>query len=271
MGLSTLFVVITSGWVGDGIKGDCLFKEWFDLYFHYNVCSGITRIESTSFSLVLFILSALYAFWAGREILAVRHLTRGDEVTPHKVLIIALTAWSPEPKDDGSTISISNGKNTVSLSGNINHDINAFNDWDRPPNFQQTLRAIKPHLGKLERGFLIGSKGDRGSAKFLEIAEKIFKLYAKDITITHHGDVDFEDIEHMTQLFERLVSKAENDKYQESDIILDVTGGQKTASIAAAMCTLKRKGVEFQYVQTGENPRAISFNMLAEATDKLSA
>jgi hypothetical protein len=48
---------------------------------------------------------------------------------------------------------------------------------------------------------------------------------------------------------QEAVSVCEKEGYDEDDIIIDVTGGFKTASIAGAMVTLNRH-VCFQYVGT---------------------
>lgn len=50
---------------------------------------------------------------------------------------------------------------------------------------------------------------------------------------------------------------------EENDIIIDVTGGQKTASIAASLATLHNK-VTFQYVQTNPPYEVFAYDVISE-------
>ncbi len=47
----------------------------------------------------------------------------------------------------------------------------------------------------------------------------------------------------------------------EEDIIIDVTGGQKTTSIAGAVITLNSQ-VSFQYVQTNEPYKIMAYDVM---------
>jgi hypothetical protein len=51
----------------------------------------------------------------------------------------------------------------------------------------------------------------------------------------------------------QVIEAAKNEHLADRDIMIDVTGGQKTASIAGASVTLNND-VVFQYVQTGGDP-----------------
>ncbi|MBI5780573.1 MAG: hypothetical protein HZA65_02745 [Rhodocyclales bacterium] len=66
-------------------------------------------------------------------------------------------------------------------------------------------------------------------------------------------------------LLNDLVNEAKEDGYQEKDIMIDITGGQKTASVAGALVTLHHSELEFQYVGTNAPYVTKSFNaILAE-------
>ncbi|MFA7241727.1 MAG: hypothetical protein WC091_16570 [Sulfuricellaceae bacterium] len=261
--------------MGDGLKGDSLFSEWLKM-LKCDACDVTVRLFTIALSALIFAFSVWYVSWAGRKILGVRHLKKSEKVRAHKVLIMAVTALNPAPEPDGSGISVvdKEDKNIkVALSGHIASDIHAFDSWKKPPNIQQMLRAMAPHLGALERVFLVGSKGAGGSYRILPQAEAVIRLYDKNLKISHHDEpegIDFENIEKMTALFDQLILHAKRDGYRESDIIMDVTGGQKTASIAAAMATLERKDLEFQYVQTGAEHEVLSFDMVAEMDGEIS-
>ncbi|MCX8018379.1 MAG: hypothetical protein N2690_10835, partial [Rhodocyclaceae bacterium] len=62
------------------------------------------------------------------------------------------------------------------------------------------------------------------------------------------GNVDFEDLSSSVVAL-RLAIQSCGAKPR--DIVIDVTGGQKTASIAGALVTLDNRDLIFQYVPTG--------------------
>lgn len=138
--------------------------------------------------------------------------------------------------------------------------------------WQQLLRALKPHEHQLKSVWLVGSRGENGSFRQLPKCRRLLQaVLGNDVKIFIEGKglisdefsdqmardrsseaVDFEDFDEISKrldgLFRRIVSKPYSQP--ESGIVIDVTGGQKTTSIAAAALTLK-SDVVFQYVQTG--------------------
>jgi len=131
---------------------------------------------------------------------------------------------------------------------------------ERLGSWQQIARAVCAHLTgngphRLRKLILIGSRNrnsqDQGSVQKLREAVEIFKHL-----LAPHGVVveafagnapDFEDLEDVTRALQRAYEQAEAKPEQ---IVIDVTGGQKTASIAAAMFTLDKRDLVFQYVST---------------------
>ena len=124
--------------------------------------------------------------------------------------------------------------------------------------WQQIARAVCAHLTgngphRLKKLILIGSRdrNNQGSVQKLPQAVEIFKHL-----LAPHGVVveafagnapDFEELEDVTRALQKALEQA-NEKPER--IVIDVTGGQKTTSIAAAMFTLDKRDLVFQYVST---------------------
>lgn len=86
------------------------------------------------------------------------------------------------------------------------------------------------------------------------------------------AEVDFEKLADSTRTLQTVIglfmkgvapgtmdNPQKPEKYAASDIVIDTTGGQKTASVAGALVTLSDKELEFQYVPTfggGKEPRS---------------
>ena len=64
------------------------------------------------------------------------------------------------------------------------------------------------------------------------------------------GPVEFEDFNALHRCLRGIISQEKKDAdLKDEDIVIDVTGGQKTTSIAGATITFNTR-VTFQYVQT---------------------
>jgi len=152
----------------------------------------------------------------------------------------------------------------ICLTGtSLEHDIEAVTParW----NWQQLLRCIKPHIHTLEAVYVIGSKDTEepdpktgqmtkklGSHTAIDDVKAIIARYCnkKPWIKPDREPVDFENFNDLQAAILRGIKEISQEHgIDESDIIIDVTGGQKTASIAGAVVTLNRS-VAFQYVQT---------------------
>ena len=115
------------------------------------------------------------------------------------------------------------------------------------------LTAIGHHAERLEAIHVITSAGDTGSScqypLFREITERFFPGIPMEEM--KDGGVDFEDIAAVHDLIDRFYDRVDASpvRYEPNDVIVDITGGQKPNSIAAAMATLA-EGRRFQYVST---------------------
>ena len=136
--------------------------------------------------------------------------------------------------------------------------------------WQQLLRGIDRYVnlpqkrsGKL-RILLIGSKdGARaGTFHLLDECIRFLKHYPElqDAEIVAHcSALDFEDYNEMKEAIRDLLDR-ETATVDEKSVFVDITGGPKTASIAAASATMGAKGM-FQYIQTSAPHDRIVFDI----------
>lgn len=95
--LLSLFIVVTSGWVGDGLKGECLFAPWLG-----ECGKDPLRITCRTLpALAGFIISTLLVYHLAKGWLPVRHLAENQTVRPHKVLIAPISLFNPLPECSG--------------------------------------------------------------------------------------------------------------------------------------------------------------------------
>lgn len=271
--LLSLLAISSSSWISDGLKGDCLFAHFWNV----DPCGLDKTILLLVIALALFMFATWQIIKEGQKLFYI-NLQPVSGVKPHRVLIMAVSALNPPPQEDkNSDIVIKDeekGK-SVTLTGNIKNDIEAFTAQNLKVNTQQLLRAVEPHLAdhKLKRVFLIGSEGEKGSFNLLATVQAMLKRYDANLKISIHGKkehgIRFEEVESLRNEYETLIEKAKRENYAEDDIILDATGGQKTASIAAAMTTFSNSNLKFQYVETGgDKPQVLTFNIVAGVSSK---
>lgn len=134
-------------------------------------------------------------------------------------------------------------------------------------NWQQILRGIQPHLPRVERVHLLGSPGDDGSFAWLPRCKEMLALYLRsDVEVRiHPRAVDFESVDDVIQAIRSLVDdETDRSRVSERDVIVDITGGQKTTSAAAAVVTLNSR-VTFQYVSAeAPTPRVRAYDLVYE-------
>ncbi|HEX7241942.1 MAG TPA: hypothetical protein VF263_16790, partial [Longimicrobiaceae bacterium] len=126
--------------------------------------------------------------------------------------------------------------------------------------WQQFLRALRPHQETLKHVYLIGSRDipgppggpdSPGSYASLADAERLIRAYVPPGAVIHRVRcaVDFQSLRELQECVAGAVSLLLAQGLRKEDVLVDVTGGQKTASIAGALITLN-SNVTFQYVQT---------------------
>ena len=270
VGILTLLVVVTSGWVTEGAGGACVWEGWAPCQAGSN-----DRLLRLGISLLGFGVFAVWLYRKAAQFLPARVLEQTN-VTGKKVLIAALSPLDPKPNMNAKPPQVTKAGTTIELTGDLDADITALGRLPGYWNGQQFLRSLQPHLRekKLTHVRLIGSpnqSGRDGSYASLKEATKLIELYARangcSVEVTTHPEaVHFEYIDALREVFDTCIkSYVEGQDIPQSEVILDATGGNKTASIAAALTTLRWRHVLFQYVQTNvDNPRVLAFNAVIE-------
>lgn len=256
-----LLLVLSSGsWVADGVKGEVLFSDW-PFFFD-------DREWGLLIAFVVFLVASGVLYRVRRTFANIQSLSQ-HLCDPHKSLILFVSPPSGATlnieKDGSRTLSFQDGTK-VQLSDDLQQDIDDLDKLsDKRWNWQQIMRAIQPHIHpekRLRRLHLIGSadskdpKGPKGSFRHLDPCKKWLEGYLAGVEITTIDDpgVDIEDFSAMVRHIQETIKKQKKEgkgkmKFTDKDIVIDVTGGTTTASIAGASSTLNTR-VTFQYVLT---------------------
>lgn len=252
--LSLCAMIVTGHLVAIGLNGEALFSHWFPLL---EDC----RLLTLAGMIVIFIYSFIYFYNNLPRLFGVRSLSR-TECEPRRAMILLLSKPNLRPEEDTFDFPLtlrSTGEQATLKGDRLNEDIAELDKvwW----NWQHLLRAILPHLSKLQHVFIIGSDGENGSQKDVEHARKVIKQYCSsaDVKATEKG-VDFENFYDLVECLQKTIDEYLKNELEEDDITIDVTGGLKTASIAGAAATLNRH-VRFQYITTTPPYRCWSYDI----------
>lgn len=131
--------------------------------------------------------------------------------------------------------------------------------------WRQALRALykNPNLQHL---YVISSK--ENTSHFNDY--KTLIQYYRPNVMVHHitpAGIDYESLKEVNDAIAESIRHAISDGFDMVDIAIDITGGQKTASIAAANFTLEHKDLEFFYVVTGDKLNIISYNAISTKSE----
>ena len=239
--------------------------KWFDISeagWKGSACASVLGF-------LLFLGLSLVVVWVimalGKTFLPVRIHTL-SKVPEHEVLIMLLSKqgnlnFSEHPDGRVCWVFEAQGDNKHELMATLD---DVCQQKLGPFSWQQNLRALRHHKNRLKAVYLLGSSGNDGSAKDKEVAEQFFKFYLSEdvkVEMLNASGVDFESLEETRQSLMSIIEHARNAGHQEREMVIDITGGQKTASVAAALVTLDRSDLVFQYVGTGANVgKIIGFN-----------
>lgn len=243
-------ILISGSWVADGLKGEVLFGDW-----PWGRLFAEHRWLGLALAILCFVLASLWLYSYRRDFERVRNLSQ-DRCTPHRSLVVLVSPPKPVPdvEQDGSLCLPAPDGREIRTTGDLNHDIDhVLSVPDIRWNWQQLLRGVRPHAGTIERVCLVGSsdKTETGSFQHLDLCKKMLQPYLGDeVFITRHPQkVDFENFKHLVEELRGIVTAEKRAGMTDEDIIIDITGGLKTASIAGAAITFSTE-VTFQYVQT---------------------
>ena len=241
-------IIMTGSWAADGLKGDPLFAAWCPILAKYQWLV-VPFVSGVFVAASILLYHHRQAFSLARSLS--RHLCE-----PHQSLTLLVSPSQP-PLSPTSPLFplrlVANNGSSVELQGkSLEEDIKELDKelekirW----NWQQLLRAIVPHTSALQRLHLIGSPDPRGSFAQLDLCKAILEQYLPGVRILPVGEpIDFENFNTLVQCMRRIIKEEKQYGIKEQDIIIDVTGGFKMASIAGASITFSSQ-VTFQYVQT---------------------
>ena len=238
-------VLITGNWAAQGLEGDPLFDKWHPALEAY-------QVPITVLIVALFIITSVWLYRNRQAFALARNLSR-RLCEPHASVILLVSTPTPTIVPPSAVplfpLRVTDKGQTVELQGqSLEKDIQTLNAirW----NWQQLLRAIAPHRRKLRRLRLIGSPGSGGSFNHLPLCKNILTHYLPEVKIIAIEEpTDFEDFNALVRCMKKIIDQEKDAGMKEQDIVIDVTGGIKTASIAGASITFN-SSVTFQYVQT---------------------
>lgn len=260
--LAALVTLITSSVAANAVY-EMLFKVWWpELERH--------KGWATLGLLSLFSLSFLVLFRNRQVFQAVRGL---NQEVCNKPLPCVVLLLSPPGRHDFSCnenpFCITVGDKLIPTT--LERDIAQLEGTGWP--WQQMLRGLLPH-GKddtLKHIYLIGSsdtKTRQGSFSSLYLAKNLIQHYFPTAKVeSHPSAVHFENFDALADTLSVALKKLKK-HFREKEITVDVTGGQKTTSIAGAVVTFK-SGVTFQYVQTDEPYEVIKYDVVIESPPSL--
>lgn len=266
--LTLAVIPILAGWVGD-VSKNWLKGEELKAAEYWLFAIGAILLPLLAFIVVRY----------GRKLMPARIVKQEDDPVARRVVIALLSPCENLRHVEGVGWQVADrtGK-AVALSG-LSLDALVAKDRGLPQwTWQQTLRAAHFHHARMERLVLIGSLDGSGTEEQLDLANRYFSdLFPNKVEVlgwppngvagVHTQPVDFENLGDLMAQLRGVVSRLLNSSssYLEEDIVIDCTGGFKTASIAAAMVTLDRPNLAFQYVGTGDHAgRVIAFNAVSE-------
>ena len=255
-------ILVSGSWVADGLKGEALFGDWG---WSRSIPDPYLRLGSLVFAFACFAGASLWLYHWRRDFEMVRSLSQSPS-SPHRSLVVLVSTPNPPPDEaqDGSLRLRPPDEREISLTGKLDDDIDRVLSGIRW-NWQQLLRGVRPHVGTLERVCLVGSPGKRGSSRYLRLCEKMLRRYLPaGTTITRHSpEVDFEDFNGLVRELRGIVTAEKRAGMTDEDIIIDITGGPKTASIAGSAITFSAE-VTFQYVRTHYPFEAYAYDVVQQ-------
>lgn len=236
--LPAAMIPVGASWIADGIVSVFSGQGWQP---------GVSAIGAA-----LFVIGSVWLWRARRTLLGVQTLQEGGTPKPHRVLVANLSPSSFAVDDRGLAVEGSLYDHTPDLPALI--EALGKTKW----NGAMLLRAIAHHLASLERLHLLATAKITPDAR--HAWNTLLRRYCPKVQIAWHDIHDSESLDQYRQTVNRICEKALKNGFSAQDIIIDVTGGQKVASIGTAAATLENPALEFQYVST-ETPEVIkSYN-----------
>jgi len=228
----------------------------------------------------LLLASVFVAVAFGRELFRPRDVAIGARKTaaPHPHVVVFLSALDPrgtfvEGVPDGLAL-------TTDLSADLEEMVRRKPAirWPR----EMPLRGLYHHREALTSVTLICSKESLPQAGWFvallgRYAAAFPRLTSDACRLLLHSGVrvpvsaappadaswDFEDYQQLFDGLNRMMGRFARAGVREPDVMLDVTGGQKTNTVVGAILTVNRRS-KFQYVQTNPPHAVIAYDLVAD-------
>jgi len=263
--LLAFVILLLQSWIADGIKGDQLFP-WLP-----GGALTFGAAESSWCMLGMALLSVgcagvLYARRSSFLPVTVQRIGQPGRVEPHAVLVLTVSwpGWQWEASQLTRTDPKTTTQESRALSATLPAalaDMAALGQRERFA-WEQLLRATREHLPRLQRVILIGSSGIDGTAASFEACRRMISHYfpgLKQANIQARA-ASFEELDDLLGVYRKIIVE---EAQRKAEIMIDVTGGTKVVSVAAAMVTLEHPEIEFQYVETEGDKRVRNFNVIS--------
>ncbi len=132
----------------------------------------------------------------------------------------------------------------------VEEKIERVNELPSIKSWRMPLEAIKYHRPKLKKVVVIAS--EKSSKHFGSFKELVKEVFGEDVSsmLVERRVESFEDIKGLFDTLNKIYEELREDHFRDRDVIIDITGGQKTSSIAAAFMTAYYNDREFEYVST---------------------
>lgn len=230
-------IFIVTGWLPDGIA-ELIRGEWF---------GGIYKTIVSLFILLFigFRLKEAIEYKSKIEVIS-------ESPAPVRALAIFLSKLSMNKTiQDKEITGIEQELNNNSFTENFLVN----KTWEMP------VLAIKHHSSELKYLYVITSSGPDGSSQLMPTFKKVVNYLFPPVEVIEliKGGIDFEDIKKVFEAIEKFYSEVKEKGINKKEVIVDITGGQKTNSIAASIATLTL-GRQFQYVSTRDK-RVLSYDV----------
>lgn len=258
----TFAISLLLSWFADGINAGELFVRWpggalaFGEARFFWVMGGMG---------LLFFGAAGWLYARRRTFLQVQHIGRPDRVRPHAVLVLTVSwpAWEWQPGQLTRTHPQTKTPESHVLPATLPAALDVMAQLGQTKfAWEQLLRAIQVHVPGVQRVILIGSSGARGTAASFDTCRQMIAHYFPGIdpASIQPREASFDALDDLLSVYRQIIGE---EAPRKREIMIDVTGGTKVVSIAAAMVTLQHPEIEFQYVETEGDKRVRSFNVVS--------
>jgi hypothetical protein len=236
---SVMLFAVSVSWFGDSFP----IQKWEE----HNFISGLIAF--------ILMLSATWLFNASKSSLCEVNILDEKEFQPHKAVVTLLSELPPQFIKELQT-----------ATKDLEADIQKGGLMSRL-NWRQQLRMLAKNTD-LETIYVISSQ--EKSCKQLGIYIELINNYRENVRVVPimEEGIDFENLKQVTKAIQKAINEATK-IYDKTEIAIDITGGQKTASIAAANYTLQHRELEFFYVAQDENEQTkiISYNAISNKSE----